>query len=298
MGSGDDMRMPGTENLLPPTLLVVVLGLLASVGWGLGDFGGGLMSRRAPVLGVLFTSQLASLTVGIPLLLLKPEPAMQSGDFVLSAIAGALGASGLALLYRGLSVGRMTVVMPIAAVITAALPVLFGFWTQGIPSPLAIAGIVAAATGVVLVSFSPAHSDSVDRPSGLWYGIVTGLLFGMFPIVMNQISDGVLISPVVAVRVASIVTVGALILARRQPWRVPRSLWPAMLGIGLSDMLATAAYLGALDVGPLAIAAVLTSLSNVVTVIMAALVLREKITPTHAVGIVVAGAAVVLIALA
>jgi uncharacterized membrane protein len=295
MGSRDDMRMPGAEILLPSTLLVVVLGLLASLGWGLGDFGGGLMSRRAPVLGVLFTSQVASLSVGIPLLLLKPEPAMQPSDVVLSAIAGALGASGLALLYRGLSVGRMTVVMPIAAMITAALPVVFGFATQGIPSLLAIAGIVAAATGVVLVSLSPAPSDG--RPSGLWYGIVTGLLFGLFPIVMNGISDDVLVSPVVAVRVASIVTVGALILARRQPWRVPRSLWPAMLGIGLSDMLATAAYLAALDVGPLAIAAVLTSLSNVVTVVMAALVLRERITPIHAVGIVVAGAAVVLIAL-
>jgi drug/metabolite transporter (DMT)-like permease len=293
MGSRDDMRMP--ETLLPPTLLVVALGLLASLGWGLGDFGGGLMSRTAPVLGVLFTSQLASLSVGIPLLLLTPEPPMQAWDFVLASVAGALGASGLALLYRGLSVGRMTVVMPIAAMLTAALPVVFGFVTEGVPSLFAIAGIVAAATGVVLVSLSPAPADG--RPSGLWYGIVTGLLFGMFPIVMNGISDDVLVTPVVMVRIASIVTAGALILARRQPWRVPRNLWPMMLGIGLVDMLATAAYLAALGVGPLAIAAILTSLSNVVTVILAALVLRERITPVHAVGILAAGLAVVLIAI-
>jgi len=279
---------------LPPTLLVVALGLLASIGWGVGDFGGGLMSRRAPVLGVLFTSQIASLSVGIPLLLLTPEPAMTPVDLVLATIAGALGASGLALLYRGLSVGRMTIVMPIAAMLTAALPVVFGLVTEGIPSLFAIAGIVAAATGVVLVSLSPAPPDG--RPSGLWYGIVTGLLFGMFPIVMNGISDDILVSPVVTVRVASIVTAGALILARRQPWRVPRNLWPAMLGIGLVDMLATAAYLAALSVGPLAIAAILTSLSNVVTVILAALVLQERITPVHAVGIFAAGLAVVLIA--
>jgi drug/metabolite transporter (DMT)-like permease len=293
MGSRDDMRMP--DALLPPTLLVVALGLLASLGWGVGDFGGGLMSRRAPVLGVLFTSQIASLSVGIPLLLLTPEPSMTPGDLLLATIAGALGASGLGLLDRGLSVGRMTVVMPIAATLTAALPVVFGFVTEGIPSTFAIAGIIAAATGVVLVSLSPAPPD--DRPSGLWYGIVTGLLFGLFPIVMNGISDDVLVSPVVAVRVASIVTAGALILARRQPWRVPRSLWPMMLGIGLADMLATAAYLAALNVGPLAIAAILTSLSNVVTVILAALVLRERITPVHGVGIAAAGVAVVLIAI-
>jgi len=287
------MRMP--DALLPPTLLVVALGLLASLGWGLGDFGGGLMSRTSPVLGVLFTSQVASLSVGVPLLLLTPEPAMTAWDLVLASLAGALGASGLALLYRGLSVGRMTVVMPIAAMITAALPVVFGFATEGIPSILAIAGIIAAATGVILVSLSPAPPDG--RPSGLWYGIVTGLLFGLFPIVMNGISDDVLVSPVVAVRVASIVTAGLLILARRHPWRVSRNLWPMMLGIGLVDMLATASYLAALSVGPLAIAAILTSLSNVVTVILAALVLRERITPVHAVGILAAGLAVVLIAM-
>ncbi len=288
------MRMPGPEILLPSTLLVVVLGLLASLGWGVGDFGGGLLSRRAPVLGVLFTSQVASLTVAIPLLLLTREASMRPEDFALSALAGALGGSGLALLYRGLSVGRMTVVMPIAAILTAVLPVGFGILTEGPPPSLAILGIVAAGTGVVLVSFSPVPADG--RPSGLWYGIVTGLLFGMFPIVMNGISDDVLVSPVVAVRIASIVTVGLLILLRRQPWRVPRGMWPAMLGIGLSDMLATAAYLGALNAGPLAIAAILTSLSNVVTVILAAIVLRERVTLVHAVGIVIAGLAVVLIA--
>jgi drug/metabolite transporter (DMT)-like permease len=294
MGSRDDMRMP--EGLLPPTLIVVLLGILASLGWGISDFGGGLASRVAPVLGVLFTSQLASLSVGIPLLLLTTEPAMRAGDLVLAAIGGALGASGLALLYRGLSVGRMGVVAPVAAMITAALPVAWGFLTQGVPSMLAIVGIGFAAVGVLLVSTSGSAPDG--RPSGLRYGIVTGFLFGMFPIVANGIADDVLVQPVVTVRIASIVTVGALILLRRQEWRVPRRLWPAMLGIGLVDMLATASYLGALSVGPLAIAAILTSLYPIVTVILAALVLKERISLAHAVGIGAAALAVVLIAIA
>jgi drug/metabolite transporter (DMT)-like permease len=294
MGSRDDMRMP--DGLLPPTLIVVLLGTLASLGWGIGDFGGGLASRVAPVLGVLFTSQLTSLSVGIPLLLLTTEPAMGAGDLVLAAIGGALGASGLALLYRGLSVGRMGVVAPVAAMITAALPIAYGFLTEGAPSMLAILGIGCAAIGVVLVSMS--GSDPDGRPSGLWYGIVTGFVFGMFPIVANGISDDVLVGPVVTVRIASIVTVGALILLRRQPWRVPRRIWPAMLGIGLVDMLATASYLAAISVGPLAIAAILTSLYPIVTVILAALVLHERISPVHAVGIGAAGLAVVLIAIA
>jgi drug/metabolite transporter (DMT)-like permease len=294
MSSRDHMRMP--DGLLPPALIVVILGMLASIGWGVADFGGGLASRVAPVLGVLFTSQLASLSVGIPLVLLVREPTMSSPDLVLAAVGGALGASGLALLYRGLSVGRMGVVAPIAAMLTAALPVGYGFLTQDAPSALAIIGIAFAAIGVVLVSTSGSAPDG--RPSGLWYGIATGLLFGLFPIVANGISDDVLVGPVVTVRIASIITVAALILLRRQSWRVPRRLWPAMLGIGLVDMLATGSYLAAISVGPLAIAAILTSLYPIVTVILAALVLKERISLVHAVGIGAAALAVVLIAIA
>lgn len=288
------MRMP--EGLLPPTLVVVVLGLVATLGWGLGDFGGGLTSRWAPVLGVLFTSQAASLILGIPLLLLTDEQPMTPTDLSLAGVAGILGASGLGLLYRGLSTGRMGVVAPVAATVTAALPVGYGFLTEGFPDELALAGIALAVVGVVLVSFSPGGGDW--RASGLGYAVVTGLCFGMFPIVSSGISDDLLVRPVVTIRIASIVTVATIILVSRQSWHVPRRLWPAMLGIGLVDMLATAAYLGALAVGPLAIAAVMTSLYPVVTVILAALVLRERITPVHALGIAAVGAAVGLIAVA
>ena len=272
----------------------MILGLLASLGWGVGDFGGGLASRASPVLGVLLASQVASLLVGIPLLLLAAEAPMSPTDLAFAAVGGALGASGLALLYHGLSVGRMGVVMPISATITAALPVVFGVVTQGRPADLAIVGIGCAAIGVVLVSLSPVPPDG--RPSGIWYGVVTGLIFGLFPIVASGISDDVLVGPVVAVRIASIATVAGAIVLGRQQWRVTRRMWPAMLGIGLADMLATAAYLAAIAAGPLAIAATLTSLSNVVTVVLAALVLRERITPIHALGIGAAGVAVMLIA--
>ena len=292
MGSRDDMRMP--DAIFPPTLLVVGLGMAASLGWGLADFGGGLASRRAPVLGVLFTSQLASLLFAIPLVLLVAEPGMRSIDFVLAAVGGVLGASGLALLYRGLSVGRMGVVMPIAAVITAVMPIGFGFLTEGIPPPLAIAGIGCAAAGVVLVSLSPATPDG--RPSGIWYGVLTGAVFGLFPIVTSGLSEDLLVGPVVTVRIASVLFIASLLFVRRPQWRLPRRLWPAMLALGTVDMLATTAFLAAIAVGPLAVAAILTSFSTVVTVILAALVLRERIAPIQAIGIVAAGVAVVPIA--
>jgi drug/metabolite transporter (DMT)-like permease len=292
MGSRDDMRMP--EAFIPPSLLVVVLGLLASVGWGVADFGGGLSSRSAPVLGVLFWSQVASLVIALPILFASHEPAMRPLDVAISIAGGLMGAVGLSLLYRGLSVGRMGVVAPIAAVLTATLPVAFGFLTEGVPSGFAIVGIVCAALSVVLVSRVPDAGDG--RPSGLRYGLAAGAMFGLFTTAATGLADDLIISPSVLIRVASISAIGAYLLVRRAPWRVPRRIWPALVAVGVIDMSATASYLSALDVGPIAIAAILASLYPVVTTILAAVVLRERVTSAHAVGILAAGAAVVLIA--
>jgi drug/metabolite transporter (DMT)-like permease len=286
------MRMP--DLLIPDSLAVVALGLLASLGWGVADFGGGLASRRGPLLGVLLGSQVASLIVAVPILALGPEPAMRPTDLLISILGGVFGALGLSLLYRGLSVGRMGVVAPVAAVLTATLPVGFGFLTEGIPSILAIVGIVFAAISVILVSRSPAAPDG--RPSGLKFGVAAGVVFGLFTISASGLADGLIMSPVVAIRATSVTIITVWILVARQPWRVSKNLWPALVGIGVIDMAATAAYLSALAIGPLAIAAILASLYPVITTILAGLVLRERVTATHAAGILAAAAAVVLIA--
>ena len=286
------MRVP--DPLIPPALLVVALGLLASLGWGLGDFGGGLTSRVAPVLGVLGGSQLASLLLGLVLLTVIDEPAMRAEDLLLSIGGGLCAAAGLAMLYRGLAVGRMGVVAPVAAVLTATLPVIFGFVTEGIPSELAIVGIGFAVLSVILVSRAPDAGDG--RPNGLPLALGAGTLFGLFSIQASFLSDDLILSPLLVIRMTSIVFITVWVLARRQPWRVSRGRWPALVAVGVVDMGATAAYLGAIAIGPLSIAAILASLYPVVTVILAALVLRERVTPTHAAGIAAAGLAVALIA--
>jgi drug/metabolite transporter (DMT)-like permease len=276
-------------------MVVVLLGMLASIGWGIGDFGGGLTSRRAPVLGVLGGSQLASVLVAVPLLLARTEPAMAPRDLLIAVAGGLLGALGLALLYRGLAIGRMGVVAPVAAVLTATLPVLFGFVTQGIPSPIAIAGIVLAIASVVLVSRAPQDVNDA-RPSGLGYALAAGTTFGLFTIAASFLSKDLVIAPVVLIRTTSIFAIAGFVLLRRVEWRVPRRLWPALFGVGVIDMAATAVYLASISIGPLAIAAILASLYPVVTTILATVVLRERVTPGHAIGVATAVIAVVLIA--
>ncbi|MEO5704202.1 MAG: DMT family transporter [Candidatus Limnocylindrales bacterium] len=273
---------------------VVIFGLLASLGWGVADFGGGLSSRRAPVMGVLLGSQIASLVVGVAILTFLHEPAMQSLDVLISIAGGVLGAAGLGLLYKGLSVGRMGVVAPVAAVITATLPVGYGFLTEGVPSVFAIAGIGLAVISVILVSRAPSTPDG--RPSGLWYAVTAGAILATFAILATGLSDGLIMSPVVVIRVASLLSIIGWLLVRRPPWRAGRRLWPVLVAVGVIDMAATASYLAAIAIGPLAIAAILASLYPVITTILAALVLRERVTGIHALGIAAAGAAVALIA--
>lgn len=289
------MRMP--DALIPPTLMVVFLGMLATLGWGIGDFGGGLASRSAPVLGVLGGSQVASLLVAVPLLFTRSEPSMTVTDILVSVAGGLLGALGLALLYRGLSIGRMGVVAPVAAVLTATLPVVFGFVTEGIPSVVAIAGIGLALGSVILVSRAP-QDESDARPSGLAYALAAGTTFGLFTIAASFLSKDLVVAPVVLIRVASILAIAAFLILRRGEWRVPRRLWPALFAVGVIDMGATAAYLGAISIGPLAIAAILASLYPVVTTVLATVVLKERVTAGHAIGILAAAGAVVLIAAA
>lgn len=289
------------EGLLPPSLAVVVLGLLASVGWGISDFGGGLASRRAPVLGVLALSQAAGLALALPLLAVRGEPPMAPQDLLIAVAGGAGAAAGLGLLYRGLSLGRMGVVAPIAGVLTAVVPVGFGILTQGLPPPGALAGIGLAVASVFLVARVPADADGAPRGSaraGFLMGFGAGIGFGLFAIFASQLSDGLFVSPVIVIRAMVVVFVLTAALLGRRSLRVPRRLWPAMVGIGGVDMTATALYLAAIEIGPLAIAAVLTALYPVVTVLLAAVVLRERISRLHGAGIALAAFAIGLIAAA
>jgi drug/metabolite transporter (DMT)-like permease len=292
MGNRDHRHVPDLP--VSPALAVVALGILASAGWGVSDFGGGLASRSAPVLGVLLGSQIASFLVGLPVLALISEPAMRPEDVALSVVGGLLGSTGLALLYRGLSAGRMGIVAPVAAVLTATIPVVFGFLTEGIPSPLAVVGIGAAGLSVVLVSRSTDEQHA--GPSGLAYAVGAGTLFGLFTVTVSGLDDALVLSPLLVIRIASVACITVLVVATRQQWRVPRRLWPAVAGVGLFDMSATAAYLIAISIGPLSIASILSSLYPVVTTILAVLVLRERVTPAHAAGIAAAGLAVAFIA--
>jgi len=245
---------------------------------------------------VVLGTQLVGLVLALVLGLARGEQVPQGADLGWSVAAGFAGVLGISALYRGLAVGRMGVVAPTTGVLAAVIPVVVGFATEGVPDPMVVAGIVTALVAVVLVTRAPTHEDD-ERPSGAGWALLSGVMIGLFNVCIGQLSgDGALL-PLVVVRLVQSICLVAAILLLRQPWRVDRDLLAKLVLVGVLDMTGNAAFILAAQTGQLAIAAVLSSLYPVTTVILAIALLRERVTRGHLVGIGLTAVAIVLIGL-
>ena len=279
---------------LPASFAVVVLGLTASASWGAADFGGGWLSRRAPVLGVLLATQLVGLPVALAAAAMRGEPALRTEDVAWAVASGLLASVGVAGLYRGLAVGRMGIVAPVTGLIVAAIPVIAGTVLEGFPEPLTLVGIVLAIVAVVVVSLSP--NDGTGGPSGLRYALVAGVGLGLTTVTISRFGEGMVFGPLAIMRIVEGLVFVTVLLVRRPGWRLGRTAWPWVIGIGVLDLLDNGAYVAATQTGALAVAAVLSSLYPVVTVLLATVVLHERLGRLHTIGVALAGVAIVMIA--
>ncbi len=252
-----------------------------------------MLSRRAPLLGVVALTQIVGMFAALAVAIARHEPLPQGPDLFWSMATGVVGVVGITSLYRGLAVGRMGVVAPTTGVVGAVIPVVVGFATEGLPPASAILGIAVALVAVVLVTRAPGHDDG--RPSGVRWALVAGLAIGAFNVFVGQISPAGAFGPLVVIRLVQTAIMAVVIVAWRQPYRMESSIVPKVVAIGLLDMAGNATYILATQTGQLAIAAVLSSLYPVMTVVLAVTVLRERITRSHLVGIALTALAIALI---
>jgi drug/metabolite transporter (DMT)-like permease len=279
--------------VIPPGYAVIVFGLLSAVAWGSGDFGGGLLSRRAPLFGVVIVTQLSGMIVALVLAAARSEPVPAGMDVVWAAGAGLSGVVGITSLYHALAVGRMGVVAPVTGVLAALVPVSVGIVSQGVPGTPVIAGIVVALLAVVLVTRAPTHDPG--RPSGLGWALVAGLAIGSFNTFAGQLSAAGAFAPLVLIRLVQVAVLGLLVIVGRRAWRVDRGTAARLAGVGLLDMTGNAGFILAAQTGHLAVAAVLSSLYPVTTVLLAIVVLRERVSRSHVAGIALTAVAIALI---
>lgn len=273
----------------------LVLALAASLSWGLGDFLGGLASRRVAVATVLALSQgvgLAAVTVGVAVSGAAPPGAT---ELAAACAAGVGGAVGLAALYRGLAIGAMGVVAPISAT-AAVLPFTVGLATGDRPSAIQLGGVALALMGVVLVSREPAGRElPATRAAGVGLALLAAAGFGTYFVLLDVAADGGAGWAVLGARGTSTVLAVGAVLVLSAPLRAPRPLLPAIALVGLFDVGANVLFGLAASRGLVSVVSVLASLYPVVTVALARLVLGERLAAGQRLGAAaaLAGAALV-----
>jgi drug/metabolite transporter (DMT)-like permease len=293
-----------TARVVDPGLSFIGLGLAASFFWGASDFLGGLATRKAHVFLVVAVAH--SLSLGLLLLIAgamhSPIPAERYAFFGLCA--GAFGGVALILYYQALSLGEMGLTTAVTGLITAVVPVVYSFVTQGSPKFSQIAGFVLAAAAIGLIAYVPA---GMPRPLGLSLAILAGLGFGVFLVVLKVGGSHGLVWQLIFSRVASASLAGAVSLwmllrpgndaARwRKEARENRFLWTAG-SAGAIEAAGSLLYMRAAREGRLDVAAVLASLYPVVTILLAAWFLKERTTSSQALGMALALVAVVLVSI-
>ncbi|MFC7497440.1 MULTISPECIES: EamA family transporter [unclassified Nocardioides] len=274
----------------------VLLSLLAAASYGLGDFNGGIFSKRGGAWAVSLMAQLAG-TLLVLTVALVDGGSPTAGDLGWALVAGVSNGFGTAFLYRGLSSGRMGVVAPVSGVGAVLVPVVVGVAAGERPGALVWLGILAALPAIWLVSREPADEGPPVGPgSGLLDGVLAGLGFGSLFAALAQISEEAGWLPLALNQLVAGVAIIAIATTLRQDW-VPRNRY-ALGGIisGALGSLATGLFQVATQRGFLTVAAVITSLYPAFTVLLAATVLRERVHRTQALGLALCAGAVVLVA--
>ena len=271
----------------------VLLGLASAISWGFADFFGGFASRRMSAAGVAFVSQVVgTVLVGLVILVIRPT-LPPWGDLGLGMVAGLAGGLGVYAFYRALAVGTMSLVAPISA-LSAGVPFAVGLIRGEEPSVVALLGALIALAGAVLASRAPGRASR----RGLGLSVVAALGFGVFFVFIEPAAETSVLWAALSTRVTSIPTLFVVCLgAGLASLRVGTGLWRFVIGAGVLDVAANVAFAAATQRGLLSIVAVLSGLYPVATVVLAQLVLHERLSRPQAAGVFAALAGVGLIAL-
>ncbi len=281
-------------------LLGILSALLSALVWGSGDFVGGLAIRRgmrersaeSPFSVVLIASlsgALIMLVAGV----LRGEGLLTLSDILWSCAAGISGALGIAVLYTGLAQGSAALVAPTAGVVGAVLPVIAGSFLEGLPGSLQLAGMLLGLGGIWIVS-QPASGGSDFTRTDILHGALAGAGFGGFFILIAQVEGEALFLPLVIVKVTALMF-SALILRLRGQGMPRLSGNPPALLAGVLDSGGNLFYLLATNYTTLSIAAVLSSMYPVATIILAVALLQQRVASMQWVGILLCIMAVALI---
>lgn len=278
--------------------MAVLLGVLVAASYGAGDFFGGLASRRLATAAVTFLAQLSSLAPLAVLVLLDPGTEVVRSDVVLGILSGATGCIGLTLLYQGLAVGRMGVVAPITGVGAAVVPFCWGIVRGERPGWLTMIGVALALAAVTLIPRGPVEAEPAPAAGTrreVLLAVLAGLAFGVVFVLLGETHEEAGLWPLVAGRVTGVSILGVIALRQGVLHRPPQADLGIIVLAGALDVGANALFLVAVRTGLLSVVGVLSSLYPAATVLLARVVLHERLRRVQTLGLSLAALGVVLI---
>jgi uncharacterized membrane protein len=281
--------------------VIELLALASAVLYGTGDFFGGLTARRVNAVAAVAVSQFAGLVLLAAMIAFLPG-VPSSRDLLWGVSAGLTGGAGVALLYRALAVGTMAVVAPTTAVCAVVVPVLAAFAMGERLKAITAAGIGLAIVGIFLVSQQerPEHAADLRTtmrtvPPGIGIAVWSGVAIGLFFLSLARTTGQGGLWPLLFARVTSVLLFVAIAVVTSRPLGMPAGVLKLAVGGGIFDMLANALYVVAARSGPLSVVVTLASLYPASTVVLAHVVLGERLSPMQKAGIFCTLTAVVVI---
>ena len=273
----------------------VLLALGASLSWGIADFGAGVGTRRVSVVWVMLVAQVAGLALVGTMTLVHGAPTPSAAQLAWGAFGGAFGAIGLASFYRALAVGAMGIVGPISAT-GVMVPVVFGLARGDRPSLLQAIGVAFAFVGVVAASLERVPDQARRRVgAGVGLALLAALGFGSSLLGLNRASQAGILWGTLSLRLTVVPIVLAIALVLRPAAPQLKATWPLLVAAGIFDTGANLLYGAAAQRGLISVVSVLASLYPVILVVLARVLLAERIARPQLAGVAVALAGVALI---
>lgn len=280
-----------------------VMALLSSALYGVADFLGGMGSRRGPAVAVTAWFQMTGLLFLLVYAMFVPGET-RLADLAWGSASGAAGGVGVLLLYRALAGGTVSTAAPLISMIALAVPVAVGLLSGERPGLLPLMGMATGCVAVMLISMhGEAHADARAPGStrtgalvALAPAFASGVLIGLFLVCLGRVQPGASGWPLVAGRGTATVCLFVMLFASRTPLRPPPATYAPILGAAVTDVSANVLYLLAVQQAPMTLVATVVSLAPATTVVLAQVVLRERLGAMQRWGVALALVAVGLLA--
>jgi drug/metabolite transporter (DMT)-like permease len=281
--------------MIPVELMTIFFGLASAISWGAGDFTGGCASRRTNVYSVVLVTQIVGVVLFPILAFVFSENLPPLSKLVWGCLAGFFGTSGLLALYQGLVEGKMGIVAPVAAVISAIVPVIYSAFYEGFPKILQIAGFIFAF--IALWFIVSMDSGPKIKINDLKYPLLAGMGFGLFFISIDNFSETAIFWPLAFARGTALLMFLGFVTLTGSVKPPSSDVLPVIVLAGLFNTGGCTFFALASEAGRLDITTILSSLSPGATVLLAYFILKEKLAPRQWLGVISALFAIILMSI-